>query len=73
MTKTLAFAFKKASELPEETQEYIGQAVLDRVNALAQLREKIAVGMRSIDKGHVGKLDVGAIMRKVRAKHARRK
>jgi len=71
MTKTLAEAFKKAATLPEETQEYIGQAVLNRIRAIADLRAKIAVGMRDIDEGRVSKFDIEAITKKARERHAK--
>ena len=72
MTKTLSHAFKKASALPKNTQEYIGQAVLNRINAIERLREQIAVGMRSIDEGRVSKLDINSFLREIRARHGKK-
>ena len=72
MTKTLSQAFKKASALPKNTQEYIGQAVLNRINAIETLREKIAVGMRSIDEGRVSNLDINAFLREIRVRHGKK-
>ena len=72
MTKTLAAAFKKASELPESAQDVIGQAVIERVNAIERLRAMIQVGMDDVKAGRVGPLDRAAIMRRIRA-HARKR
>ena len=72
MTKTLSHAFKKALALPKNTQEYIGQAVLNRINAIGRLREQIAVGVRSIDEGRVSKLDINSFLREIRARHEKK-
>jgi hypothetical protein len=72
MTKTLSIAFKKAAGLPKNTQEYIGQAVLNRINAIERLREQIAVGMRSVDAGRVSKLDIDAFLKEIRARHGKK-
>ena len=69
MTKTLFQAFKRASALPKDTQEYIGQAVLNRINAIERLREQIAVGMQSIDEGRVSRLDINAFLKEIRVRH----
>lgn len=72
MTRTLAYAFKKAAELPEATQEAIGQAVIERVNALQRLRTSIQVGVDDMKAGKVAPLNRAAVMKRIRA-HARKR
>lgn len=71
MSTTLAQAFQEAAALPADTQEYIGQAVLNRVHAIERLRAQIEIGMRSIDEGRVSKLDIDTFIKEIRARHAK--
>lgn len=73
MTKTLTQAFERASGLPEETQEYIGQAVLNRIHVLERLRAQIAIGMRELDAGKRIKINPDAFIKEMRKKYAKGK
>ena len=73
MTKTLANVVKRVSAWPEESREAFSQDMLARVNALEELREKIAVGMRDIEAGRVVKINKASFIKEIRKRHARAK
>lgn len=73
MTKTLAHVVKRVSVWPEASREAFERDMLARVNALEELRVKIAVGMRDIEEGRVVKLDKASFTKALRKRHARAK
>lgn len=73
MTKTLTHIVKRVSAWPEESREAFSKDMLARVDALEELRAKIAVGMRSIEEGRVVKIDKASFIKALRKQHARAK
>jgi predicted transcriptional regulator len=73
MTKTLTHIVKRVSAWPEKSREAFSKDMLARVDALEELRAKIAVGMRSIEKGRVVKIDKASFIKALRKRHARAK
>jgi hypothetical protein len=69
--KTLALAIDKANALPEAAQEQLGREMLERIDALADLRAAIEVGIRELDAGKGEQLDIEDVIREARAEHAR--
>jgi hypothetical protein len=69
--KTLALAIDKANALSEAAQEQIGRELLERIDALAELRAAIEVGIRELNAGKGEPLDIEDVKRKARAEHAR--
>ena len=69
--KTLALAIDKAKALPEAAQEQLGREMLERIDALADLRAAIEVGIRELDAGMGEQLDIEDVIREARAGHAR--
>ncbi len=49
MVKTLELAVARAALLPEAAQEQIGRELLERIDALADLRAAIDIGIRELD------------------------
>ena len=58
MVKTLEIAISKAAALPEAAQEQLGREILDRVEALKNLRAEIEAGIRELDAGLGEELDL---------------
>ena len=57
--------------LPEAAQEQLGRELLERIEALDQLRSEIEIGLREFDAGLGKELDIEEIIRAARADHAR--
>ena len=72
MTKTLQIAISKATALPEAAQEELGREMLERIDALAELRAVIDVAARQIEAGEEEKLDIEAVIREARQQHGKR-
>ena len=70
MVKTLELAMTKAANLPEAAQEQIGRELLERIDALAELRADIEVGLRELDAGLGEELDIEDVIRQARDEHA---
>jgi len=68
MVKTLELAFSKAAALPEAAQEQIGREVLDYVEKLNALRADLEIGIRQLDAGECGELDIEDLLRRARAR-----
>lgn len=51
MVNSLESAMMKAAALPEAAQEQLGRELLERIEALAELRAKIEIGIRELDAG----------------------
>ena len=66
MVKTLELALSKVAGLSEAAQEQIGRELLERIDALARLRGEIAAGLRELDAGKGGELDVEEFIKQAR-------
>jgi hypothetical protein len=71
MVRTLEIAISKAAELPEAAQEQLGREILERIDALAELRAAIEVGVRQLDAGEGKELDIEAVIGQARREHAK--
>jgi hypothetical protein len=71
MVKTLELAISKAADLSEAAQEQLGRELLERIDELAQLGAEIEIGLRELDAGLSGDLDVERLIREARDEHAR--
>jgi hypothetical protein len=71
MVKTLELALTKISNLPEAAQEQLGRELLERIEALQQLRAEIEIGVRELDAGLGEQLDIDDVIRQARDEHAR--
>jgi hypothetical protein len=71
MVKTLELAISKAASLSEAAQEQLGRELLERIDALSELRAEIEVGLRELDAGLGEDLDVECLIRETRDEHAR--
>jgi len=70
MVKILELAMTKAANLPEAAQEQLGLELLERIDALAELRADIEVGLRELDAGLGEELDIEDVIRQARDEHA---
>jgi hypothetical protein len=66
MVKTLELAITRIANLPEAAQEQLGREMLERIEALQQLRAEIEVGIRELDAGLGVALDVEDVIRQAR-------
>jgi hypothetical protein len=73
MVKTFELAISKAADLSEAAQEFLGSELLERIDALVELRREIEVGLRELDAGLGEDLDVELLIREARDEHARAK
>jgi hypothetical protein len=71
MTKTLEMAIAKVSELPEAAQDEIGRELLARVEALAELRAELQIGIDELDAGLGRPLDIDDTKRRGRERLAK--
>ena len=69
--KTLEVAIGKATALPEAAQEQLGRELLERIDALSDLRTAIEVGLHELDAGDGEKLNIADVIREARAEHAK--
>ncbi len=69
--KVLELAIGKATALPEAAQEQIGRELLERIDALSELRSAIELGVRELDAGKGETLDIEEVIREARTEHAR--
>ena len=65
MVKTLQKAIAEVASLPDADQEEIGRKLLSHVEKLRQLRADIDAGIRSLDEGKGGTLDIEQFIRKM--------
>jgi transposase len=72
MTKTLEKAMAEVATLPETDQEEIARQLLSHVEKLRQLRTAIDQGIRSLDAGQGGPLDIDAFLDEMNARDGRR-
>ncbi len=71
MVKTLELAITRIANLPEAAQEQLGREMLERIEALQQLRAEIEVGIRELDAGLGEALDVEDVIRQARQDHGK--
>ena len=72
MVKTLELAISKAANLSEAAQEQLGCELLERIDALAELRAEIEIGLRELDAGLGEELDIEALIQEARDEYARK-
>ena len=72
MVKTLELAISRASELPDAVQEQLGRELLEHLDALAQLRAAIDIGVRELDAGQGEPLNLEEVIAQARKEHAAR-
>lgn len=72
MVKTLELAISKAAELPEAAQEQLGRELLERLDALAELRVELEAGIRELDAGLGETLDIEDLIAQAQREHAQR-
>jgi hypothetical protein len=70
MGTTLQLAISKAAALPEAAQERLGRELLERIEALARLREELETGLRELAAGEGEPLDIEAVILEARKEHA---
>lgn len=73
MTKTLALALKKVSELPDSAQEEIGFELLEYVADLKEVREKLEEGIRALDAGERVQIHPKKFIAQMRKRHGKKK
>jgi hypothetical protein len=72
VVKTLELAISKAANLSEAAQEQLGRELLERIDALAELRAEIEIGLRELDAGLGEDLDIESLIREARDEYARK-
>jgi hypothetical protein len=72
MVKLLELAMSKAAALPEAAQEELGRELLRRIDALAELRSEIEIGIRELDAEEGRELDVKSVLGQFHADHAKK-
>ncbi len=65
-------AISKAANLPEAAQEQLGRELLERIDALAELRAEIEIGLKELDAGLGEELDIEELIREARDEYARK-
>ena len=70
MSSTLELAIAKASQLPEAAQDLLGREMLERIQALAALRQAIQVGIDELDAGLGEALDIEELIAELNREHA---
>ena len=69
MVKTLEQAIAQISRLPDADQEEIARKLLSHVEKLTALRNEIDKGVRSLDAGRAGALDIEDFLRRKNPRH----
>ena len=69
MVKTLEQAIAEVTNLPDADQEQIGRKLLSHVEKLRQLRVEIDKGIRSLDTGQSGELNIEDFIRQKNKQH----
>jgi hypothetical protein len=70
MGTALKLAMAKAADLPEAAQEQLGRELLERIDALTQLRAEVEIGVRELDAGLGEELDIETLIEQLRNEHA---
>jgi len=63
MVRTLEQAIAQLARLPEADQEQIGRKLLSHVEKLSALRAEIDKGLRSLDAGEGGAMNIEDLLR----------
>jgi hypothetical protein len=71
MVKVLKDAIDEVAALPEADQEQIGRELLEHALKLRALRADLQAGVDSLDAGRGKELDIGGVIRRARARHAK--
>jgi hypothetical protein len=71
MVKILDLALKKAAALPEPTQELLGRELLERIDALAELRNEVEPAIVELDAGLGEELLLDDLIKQAREEHDR--
>jgi hypothetical protein len=71
MVKILDLALKKAAALPEPAQELLGRELLERIDALAELRNEVEPAIRELDAGLGEELLLDDLIKQAREEHDR--
>ena len=71
MSTALRLAMTKAAGLPEAAQEQLGRELLERIEALTQLRAEVDIGIRELDAGLGEELDLEKLIDQLHDEHAR--
>jgi|SRR5215510_5319032 len=71
MVKVLEQAIAEVASLPAADQEQIGRSLLSHIEKLRKLRAEIDKGLKSLDAGEGGPLDVEEFIRRSIEKHGR--
>lgn len=71
VAKTLTEAVEKAEALPLADQERIGRDLMRYVDSLAELRDKLDQGVRSLEAGLGRELDIEDVIARANARHVR--
>ena len=72
MVKVLELAIAKAASLSEAAQEQLGRELLERIDALSELRAEIEIGLMELDAGLGEELDIEDLIREARDEYARK-
>ncbi len=66
MVKTLELAISKAANVSKAAQEQLGCELLERIDALAELRAEIEIGLQELDAGLGEDLDIEDLIQEAR-------
>ena len=72
MIRVLKEAIDEVAALPESDQEQIGRELLLHVEKIRALRADLQAGMDSLDAGRGKELDMDDVIRRARARYAKR-
>jgi hypothetical protein len=72
MIRVLKEAMDEVAALPESDQEQIGRELLLHVEKIRALRADLQTGIDSLDAGRGKALDMDDVIRRARARHAKR-
>ena len=71
MTKVLREAIAKVEALPESEQDRIAHELIDYLDKLSALRSEVEIGVRQLDAGESGKLDIEEVIKEAREEYGR--
>jgi signal transduction histidine kinase len=71
MTKVLRDAIARVEALPEAEQERIARELIDYLDKLNALRAEVEIGVRQLDAGESGELDIEDVIRQAREEYGR--
>jgi hypothetical protein len=69
MVRTLELALSKAADLPEAAQEQLGREILERLDAISELRAELEIGIRELDAGLGQPLDIEELIAQAHTEH----